>query len=218
MNRLVLGCALLLGSTALAQDRKKEAPPAGHPGVDSRRVDEAIRKGLDYLRKCPSPSSHKAIANSDELLLLAMVHGGVPESDVKFRELFDRMMASRFTHTYKVALQAMILEEVDRVKHQDRIAQCAQALIDSQLKHGQWNYECSSDAFAAIPTGTPVPKPVQSSGKAPPKAATPPGTKVKPPVVRRIALQRTKFGASDRGDNSNSQYAALGLRAAHDAG
>src|SRR6185369_8665253 len=133
MNRLVLGLALLLalsrvegvGSIAAAQDRKKDAAPAGHPGVDSKRVDEAIRKGLDYLRKSPSPSSHKAIANSDELILLAMVHGDVPASDPKFKELFDRMMQSKFTHTYKVALQAMVLEEMDRVTHQGRIAQCA---------------------------------------------------------------------------------------------
>jgi hypothetical protein len=127
-------------------------------------------------------------------------------------------MESKFTHTYKAALQAMVLEEIDRVKYQDRIAQCAQALIDSQLKHGQWNYECSSDALASIPTGTPVPRPVQTTGKTPAKTPPAAGTKVKPPVVRQIAIQRTRFGASDRGDNSNSQYAALGLRAAHDAG
>lgn len=217
MNRLVLGLALLLGSVAAAQDRKKDAAPGGHPGVDAKRVDEAIRKGLDYLRKSASPPSHKALANSDELILLAMVHGDVPPTDPKFRELFDRMMQSKFTHTYKVALQAMVLEEIDRVTHQDRIAQCAQALIDSQLKHGQWNYECASDALLSIPTGVPVPRAVQSGAK-PAKSAPAPGTRAKPPVVRQITLQRTKFGASDRGDNSNSQYAALGLRAAHDAG
>jgi len=218
MNRLVLGFALLLGSVAAAQDRRKDAAPGAHPGVDSKRVDEAIRKGLEYLRKAPSPSSHKAIPNSDELILLAMVHGDVPPSDPKFHEIFDRMMQSKLTHTYKVALQAMVLEEIDRVKYQDRIAQCAQALIDSQLKHGQWNYECPGDALLPIPTGVPVPRPVQSGAKPASKAAAAPGARAKPEVVRRITLQRTKFGASDRGDNSNSQYAALGLRAAFDAG
>ena len=29
-------------------------------------------------------------------------------------------------------------------------------LIDSQLKHGQWNYECASEATSSVPTGTPV--------------------------------------------------------------
>jgi hypothetical protein len=215
MTRLALALVLLIGSVAWAQDRKKEPAP-GHPGVDSKRVDEAIRKGIEFLRTSASPGASKGITNSDELILLAMVHADVPPTEAKFREMFDRMLQAKFTHTYKVALQAMILEEVDRVRYQDRIAQCAQALIDSQLKHGQWNYECASEASASVPTGTPVPKPTASSTKkAPPPA---PGTKVKPPVVRLITLQRTKFGESDRGDNSNSQYAALGLRAAHDAG
>jgi hypothetical protein len=216
MKKLVLGFVLLLGSTIAAQDRKKEPPAAGHPGVDSKRVDEAIRRGLEFLRKAPSPAAPKGIPNSDELILLTMVHGDVPPTDAKFRELFDRMMQAKLTHTYKVALQAMVLEEMDRVKYQDRIAQCAQALIDNQLKSGQWNYECAGDLNAPVPTGTPVPKPTASTAKAAPKP--PPGTRVKPAVVRQITLQRSKFGASDRGDNSNSQYAALGLRAAHDAG
>ena len=216
MRRLALGFVLLIGSVAAAQDRKKEGPAPGHPGVDSKRVDEAIRRGVEFLRVGSSPAGPKNIPNSDELLLLTMVHADVPPTEARFREMFERMLQSKFTHTYKVALQAMVLEEVDRVKYQDRIAQCAQALIDSQLKHGQWNYECASEAASAVPTGTPVPRPTASTGK---KAAPPaPGTKVKPAVVRQVTLQRTKFGESDRGDNSNSQYAALGLRAAYEAG
>ena len=208
--------ALALALCPPAQDKK--------PGVDPKRVDEAIRKGIDFLRSAPSPSASKNIANSDELILLAWVHGDGSQAEARFRELFDRMLRAPFTHTYKVALQAMILEEVDRVRYQERIAQCAQALVDSQLKHGQWNYECSSDGKPDMTVATPAPGPKAASGKkkgSPPAAlrGTPAeGARAKPAVTRHIAIKRTRFGASDRGDDSNSQYAALGLRACHDAG
>jgi len=226
MRCLALGMILFIGSLAAAQDRKKEPPPQGHPGVDPKRVDEAIRRGMEFLKKAPSPATHKNIPNSDELILLALVHGGLPQTDPAFREPFDRMLQARFTHTYKVALQAMILEELDRVRYQERIAQCAQALVDSQLKHGQWNYECSTDAVPDTSTATPAaPRSAQSGGKGASKGGPDPlrgtpaqGARPKPPVVRYIPIKRTKFSPSDRGDNSNSQYAALGLRACHDAG
>lgn len=204
-----------------AQDRKKEN---GYPGVDSKRVDEAIRKGIDFLRTAPSPATHKNLSNSDELILLAWVHGGGSTAEARFRELFDRMIQAPLTHTYKVALQAMILEEIDRVRYQERIAKCAQALVDSQLKHGQWNYECSSDVAPDLSVATPAAAPKAASGKAakavaPTLRGTPAeGARQKPHVARLIPIKRTRFGASDRGDDSNSQYAALGLRACHDAG
>jgi len=223
MRWLALGLVLWAASTAAAQDRKKETALQGYPGVDPKRVDEAIRKGIEFLKQAPSPSAAKNIANSDELILLAWVHGGLSPSDAKFRELFDRMIQAPLTHTYKVALQAMVLEEVDRVRYQGRIAQCAQALVDNQLKHGQWNYECPGDVMPDLSVATPTPaKPASTGGKPPPKRASDPRAAMtvreKPPVVRLIPIRRTKFGASDRGDNSNSQYAALGLRACHDAG
>jgi hypothetical protein len=226
MRWIAAGLALWAALPAWAQDRRKEKPAQGYPGVDSKRVDEAIRKGIDFLRTAPSPSSHKNIANSDELILLAWVLGGGSQAEARFRELFDRMLQGPLTHTYKVALQAMILEEIDRVRYQDRIAHCAQALVDSQLKHGQWNYECAGDVKPDLSVATPAAAPKSASGARGAAKGVPPalrgtpaeGARAKPAVVRHIPIQRTKFGASDRGDDSNSQYAALGLRACHDAG
>jgi hypothetical protein len=223
MRWIVMALVLWAAAPASAQDRKKEAPLQGYPGVDPRRVDDAIRKGIEFLKQGASPGAAKGIQNSDELILLAWVHSGLPTSDARFRELFDRMMQAPLTHTYKVALQAMVLEEVDRVKHQGRIAQCAQALVDNQLKHGQWNYECPGDVMPDLGVATPTPaRPATTGGKASAKRPSDPraalGQREKPPVVRLIPIQRTKFSSSDRGDNSNSQYAALGLRACHDAG
>src|SRR5207247_9176915 len=51
-----------------------------------------------------------------------------------------------------------------------------------------------------------------SSGK------DPSGRPLRPKVVRKLAVKRVYDQGSATGDNSNSQYAALGLRACHDAG
>jgi hypothetical protein len=41
--------------------------------------------------------------------------------------------------THSIALQAMALEELDRVKDQTRIAQCAKFLVDNQHQTGYWS-------------------------------------------------------------------------------
>jgi hypothetical protein len=54
-------------------------------------------------------------------------------------------------------------------------------------------------------------------GKPPPPIN--PDVKIKPEVVKKITLKKTRDGVeSQRTDNSNSQYGALGIRACHDAG
>jgi len=191
----------------------------GAPAVDQTRVDGAVRKGLDYLKTAKTPGFEYAkIADTYELVLLTFVHGGVPDNDEKYREYFKRLLEEPLDRTYKVVLQAMILEEVDRVKYQARIAQCAQFLLDNQCVNGQWSYG-EPTAYAK---DIPVPKDVATSIPIPP---SPPGArdfgqparKEKPKVTHKIAVKKQKDGPAT-GDNSNSQYAALGLRACHDAG
>jgi len=185
-----------------------------HPGVDDAKVDAAIKKGIGYLRKAPSPSVGFAkIDDSDELILLTFVHAGIPASDEKFAALLDKVSKRDLERTYEAALQAMIFEEIDRVKWQPRIAQCAQYLMDNQAANGQWSYgEPTIFAQEAPPA-----KDVASAGGRPPGAVDFGATKSKPKVVKKVSVRKQKPGP-EKGDNSNSQYAALGLRACHDAG
>jgi hypothetical protein len=184
-------------------------------GVDANRVAEAIRKGVEYLRTADSPPGPYGVKSSDELILLTFIHAGVPEQDPQFQTLLKKILEAPLETTYNVALQAMALEELHRVKHQSRIAQCAQFLADNQCKNGQWSY--GKPTAAAMDLDVPT-------GGAGPDAPTRGGVvdfgggeKVKPKVTRRISIRRSREGI-DAGDNSNSQYAALGLRACHDAG
>jgi hypothetical protein len=162
--------------------------------LDQTRIDDAIRKGVEFLKTAESPGQFH-IAHADELLLYTFAVAGVPASDARFRSLLDRVLREPPTHTYRVALQAMALEELDRAAYQDRIARCAQHLVDNQCLNGQWSY-----GEAATPRRDDG---VASGGGR--------------GALRRLVVRAQRTGPAD-GDNSNSQYAALGLRACHDAG
>jgi hypothetical protein len=188
----------------------KPLPPAGAP-PDPRRVDEAIRRGVQYL-KAAGPAAQSMSAgysiNTDELVLWTFLHAGVPESDPRFQELFRKVLGSPLERTYKVALRAMILEELDRVTYQAWIAECAQFLVDNQAKDGQWSYGEPSE-FAQ---GLPVP-----STPARVREFAPGQGRPKPPAARSIQVKKRKEGPAS-GDHSNGQYAALGLKACAEAG
>jgi hypothetical protein len=204
---------LALAVPADSQDKKGKVPPAEK--VDPVKVDGAIKKGVAYLKSQIGKYGSINKRRSEELLLWVFAHTGVPENDPDFEKLFKTVTETPLEWTYNVSLQAMILEEIDRVKYQPRIAQCAQFLLDNQCQNGQWGYG-ELDPFAKdTPTGGGK-KAVASGSKS--KAEKPiPGQRTKPKVLNTMTVKQMKRGPA-KGDNSNSQYAALGLRACHDAG
>lgn len=187
------------------------ASAASPQAADDAKSDAAIKKGIEFLRTAKSPDFLKfGYKNSDVLILWTFIHAGVPHDDPKFKTLLEAVLAEPLEKTYKVSLTAMCLEELDRVKYQERIAQCGQFLVDNQCKNGQWSY------------GTPTEFAKDVQLQAPPKAVASGGAAVlakdgKPKVRQHVAVKKMKEGP-DVGDNSNSQYAALGLRACFDAG
>jgi hypothetical protein len=99
--------------------------------VDQIKVDMAIEKGIKYLKA--NNASHLGTKDhvgrkmsNRELVLFTYVHSDVPETDADFKTLFDDMVKDKLEATYCVALQAMVLEEVERVKYQKRVLMCAQ--------------------------------------------------------------------------------------------
>jgi hypothetical protein len=212
MKRFIaaLTLGLAVSAPAFAQD---------HPGVDPRRVKKAIDRGIEFLKTSDSPG-HNQSADADELILLTFIHAG-KESEQRFKTLFDKMMADPLKDTYCVALQAMVLEELDRVRYQGRIHQCAQFLVDNQCKNGQWSYGTPT----TYPDAVPVPKTDVPTGLLRKPTTVPRGArnfdapegKQKPRVQQHLAVKKNRDGPA-AGDNSNSQYAALGIRACHEAG
>ncbi len=194
--------ALLLALPACAVQEKP-------PYVDVNEVDKSVRKGVTFLKsgkgnpfeahrqgqKPPAKNADKL--HTTELKLLTYLHAGVPRDDAAFKTLLKKMLSDKLKYTYRVSLQAMVLEDLDPAKYRARILACAQFLVDNQGANGQWGY------------GEPVPPP---KGIATPGAASGSGGGELP----KIHVKKRRNGKPN--DNSNSQYAALGLRACHDAG
>ena len=188
---------------------------ASPQAVDEAKVEQAIKKGVEFLKNAKSPDFHNGYRNSDVLILWTFIHAGVPQDDPKFKSLLQGVLSEPLDKTYKVSLLAMCLEEIDRVGHQEKIAQCAQFLLDNQCKNGQWSYGSPTEYAKEVKVPA-APRPVASAeGKGGPGGTL--AKDGKPKILQHVAVKKMKDGP-DSGDNSNSQYAALGLRACYDSG
>jgi hypothetical protein len=159
-----------------------------------KTLDEAVWDGMGFLRD-------KAIrfgveSKTDELVLWTWLHAGMSPNSSEFQSLLKAVLDRKLEKTYNVSIMAMVLEDLDRVKYQKRIAQCAQFLLDNQCVNGQWDYGTPTIFVEDIVVPPPPPK---FKG------------------LRKVVVTRKRDGPAG-GDNSNSMYAMLGLRACHDAG
>jgi hypothetical protein len=194
-----------------------EAPPPQDEAADVRfqdRVHAAITRGVDFLKGKRTGSYHQDIEDGNELILLTLLHAGVPRSDADLQDLLKAATESRLEKTYKVALTAMCFEKVQRVEYQWRILQCAQFLADNVSPDGQTRYGLPTTPVEEIrrtPTQvrkpTPTNQPRDFSRKEPERT----------PVEQIVPVKQKRPGPADH-DHSNMQYAALGLRACHEAG
>jgi hypothetical protein len=206
---------LLLALAALpapAQDWKKK--------VDQDRVNAAVKKGTDFMLQMSAgglgefahPEMQKVGKNimlsHAELYYLTLYHGGVDPADINMRRLLKYMLSRPVKHTYTAALQAMVLQQVDPWRYQDRLGYIAQFLTDNQCENGQWHY---GEPIAAQPP--PVRQDVATTTK---EGQADVEAKATKRDLQRIEIKKGGKGP-ETGDNSNSQYAALGIRACHDA-
>jgi len=181
--------------------------------ADQKKIDEAVDRGVQFLLK------RGVHGNVSELMVYALLHAGVTNTNPDLQKWIDYMIGQRlypdpYCSTYRIALMAMALEMYDRVKYQRQIWDCAQALVDSQLKNGQWSYDTRSRMPVTSPTAAKEPPPVT-------EVITSRDVKKDPSNLKPLLTRRTRpppavprdvnFGF---GDNSNTQFALLGLRAA----
>jgi hypothetical protein len=171
------------------------------PPVNQRAIDYAVERGGQFLiselaRPFDGKFADKYRFGRDELILYALAHVGVDYTNrAAYTTALDEISKQDLRNTYQASLTALALEAIDKVKYHARLAQCAQFLVDNQCENGQWSY------------GQPVPMP-DTLPKGPPAAG---GT------VASVKITRRGKGPK-KGDNSNAQYAALGLRACASAG
>jgi len=185
-----------------------------------------------------------ALQSYSELILLTLLHSGYyAEGDPLIQPLVDFITTKPIGSTYTASLMAMALQKLNPKKYQERIAHCAQFLCDNQCENGQWDYgepvmieapvtydlpkrkkekpqdvATGSDANgpAVDPNAPTPPAPAPGAESKAGKTTAEPKKPGKTTLIPRIPVRKRKPGPPN-GDNSNSQYAALGLRACLDA-
>jgi hypothetical protein len=160
------------------------------------RVDEAINKGVDYLLK-----QYVANGYDDELILYTLVKSGVKIPDETIATMVDKALNKKLEKTYNVALLAMALSDLDRVKYLDRIVHCAEFLLANQSSAGNWTYGAPITRYVNTPSAKPISPTDRTSTRS----------------VKRVAIKMPPRRAETSYDNSCTQYAILGLRACADA-
>ncbi len=213
--------ALVAPATSRAQDWKKK--------VDQERVNNAVKKGTDFMLqmaggatgKFPHPDLQKAGQTVEfrytELVYLTLYHGGVDPNDKQMKGLLKIILSTPVERTYLAALQAMVLQLIDPWKYQDRLAHIAQFLVDNQCANGQWSY---GEALADQPPPPRKEVATGGTGKDGERDSDPTAGRGNKPIkatLEQITIKRKEKKGPETGDNSNSQYAALGIRACHDA-
>jgi hypothetical protein len=183
----------------LLLQQAQESPPA----VNQRAIDYAVDRGGAFLvaelaRPIEGKFSELIKRGRDELILYALAHAGTDYSGNRaWQAALEEITTKELRSTYQASLTALALEAIDKAKYGWRLAQCAQFLVDNQCANGQWSYGSPIKYPDNLPKG-----PAKDGGT---------GTVA--------AVKITKRGKGpERGDNSNAQYAALGLRACAGAG
>jgi hypothetical protein len=208
--RLALAAALLLASPARAEDGP---PPA--------EVSRAIDAGVAWLERTFADGyQDERWHDPVELVVLALSHSGANLQSPAFAKGLAVLEKAEPRFTYRAALLAMALAEVNPRRYQPKIAHCAQWLVDTQLAGGEWGYPGAPAGKDRRPEGIrveppPAPEPAEP-GASPSEDEPPPEERRGRLVIERRVPVASYEGM--KGDFSNTQFALLGLRACRDAG
>lgn len=195
---------LALGSLAGAgRASAGDAPPPAD-------VKKAIDRGVEWLRgQAREGFEDRTFHEPVELVVLTLAHCGANLSDPAFAKSLALVEKAEPRWTYRTALKAMALAEVNPRLYQSKIAHCAQWFVDTQLAGGEWGYPGPPEGSYLKTEGVQVAPPPAEEGK----PADAPREKVA--IARKVPA--TNYGTA-KGDFSNTQFAILGLRAAREAG
>jgi hypothetical protein len=205
MRTTVLVSLLLVAALARPGLRAEEGPSPGD-------VKKAIDAATGWLRKefaggFVDETDHDAV----ELVVLTMTHAGLNMQDKTYAQGVALLEKVNPRFTYRTALLAMALAEINPRLYQWRLAHCAQWLVDTQLAGGEWGYPGTVSGPGSMPGGITVAPPPAAEGEA--EGSKAPRAKV---VIQRRSSQTSDVTL--KGDFSNTQFAILGLRACRDAG
>jgi hypothetical protein len=213
------------------------------PGVDQQRIDEAIAKGVRYLKEKQSSDGswpggpdigYTALAG------LTLLECKVPPNDssiVKAADYINKHVGdpkrSRQHETYEMSLAILFLDRLGNSKDRVTIQGMALILVAGQNEAGGWTYngrhqltppemhqlrvflKSHSPALPRKEATSDKPGPVREVTPINPNLLAPPLQKL-PVVALNVAKGDVKVRVqrSQLDDNSNTQFALLGLWAA----
>jgi hypothetical protein len=172
---------------------KEFRPPATLPD----RVNQAIERGVAYLRK--HHKGHDQYRNYLGLLGLTLLECGVPAEDPSVRQIAAWLRAREqdLMATYELSLAILFLDRLDDPHDRALIRTFGQRLLVGQQEGGAWTYSCLVNGKRSTPggpnTSPHLPQIVSWKNAAPSRKHS---VRVRPVY---------------RGDNSNTQFAILGL-------
>ena len=181
-------------------------PYGAHAQDDQERIQAAVRRGVQYLKSHQEKDGSWKHNGHDvgitALAGLALAENGVKLDDpvLKSAYLYVQSNASQTLQTYDISLSILFLVRVGNARDTELIHLLGRRLAAGQLASGGWSYACPQTIPAAVPasvTNKPTPKPDRS---------------------RRAGQLTAAAMAGQFGDNSNTQFAVLGIWAAGRAG
>jgi hypothetical protein len=145
LNGWLLGVALLLASAAPAPAQRLPLPPD-----EQEAVDDAITRGVDYLKRTQQPNGTWAKPGAEHQLGYAVLPGltllecGVPASDPLIQQTarYLRASALKIDRTYNLSLAILFLDRLGDRKDKKIIQTLALRLIAGQSVTGGWGYKC----------------------------------------------------------------------------
>src|SRR5262245_29921320 len=195
---LWLGLAVLLGSmNARAQDD------------DDAQIRGSVRRGVQFLKGQQNPDGSWSYTGHElgitALAGLALIESGVKVDDAVIQKAIKvvRGSAPSNVSTYDISLSILFLVRVADKSDNEFIVNLGERLAGGQLATGGWTYVCP-----IVPRAS---KPASVSNS--PRSSSNPGTAKRP---GRLAASGPR--AMGGGDNSNTQFAVLGVWAAGRAG
>ncbi len=213
----------LFALVALAPLSVPPAPArAAEEGPPAAAVSKAIDAGAQWLKsQFKDGLSDTTFHDAGELVILTLSHCGVNLTDRVYADGIKALESVEPRFTYRTALLAMALSEVNPRLYRKKIAHCAQWLVDTQLKEGEWGYPGLAARPGHPTEGVKVQPPAEPDPAAPPASGAKPGAKPAAKPSDRVVIARQTpvyAGPGEKGDFSNTQFAILGLRACRDAG
>ena len=151
--------ALMLGILPLSAAADKPSN-ADSKSSNAERVDDAIRKGVEYLIRIQrldgswNSYNHGTNIGTTALCALSLRKAGLEKDHPAIRKAINLLHYYHPTRTYDVSVLTALLEAVDPVEHKGWIEQLGEMLLDTQ-RNGLWAYptgavDMSNTQYAAL--------------------------------------------------------------------